>query len=80
MYAAQIFAAARKDLPSLDDDIRAGTFAPLREWLREKVHRLGSLPADGDELMVAVTGRRLDVSFFVGYLTDKYSALYGLSL
>jgi carboxypeptidase Taq len=78
MYAAQIFAAARKDLPTLDDDIRSGKFSPLREWLREKVHKLGSLPANGDELMTAVTGSPLDVSIFVKYLNDKYSALYGL--
>ena len=39
MYACQIYQAAAKDLPSLDEDIAAGKFAPLRTWLNEKVHK-----------------------------------------
>jgi carboxypeptidase Taq len=78
MYAAQIFAVATKDLPSLAEDIAAGKFGGLREWLREKVHKLGSLPANGDELMVAVTGEPLNVDIFLGYLKEKYCKLYKL--
>ena len=39
MYACQIYQAAAKDLPTLDEDIAAGKFAPLRTWLKEKVHK-----------------------------------------
>ena len=39
MYACQIYQAAAKDLPTLDEDIAAGKFAPLRTWLNEKVHK-----------------------------------------
>lgn len=39
MYACQIYQAAVKDLPTLDEDIAAGKFAPLRTWLNEKVHK-----------------------------------------
>lgn len=80
MYAVQIFEAAEKALPTLRADIAAGTFAPLREWLREKVHRLGSVPPNGDALMVAVTGEPLNVGIFLKYLKDKYGKLYGVAV
>jgi len=40
MYACQIYRAAEKDLPSLAEDVAAGRFAPLRAWLREKIHKV----------------------------------------
>ena len=45
MYAAQLYYAALKALPDLEENVKEGNFTPVREWLREKVHRLGSLPA-----------------------------------
>lgn len=39
---------------------------------------MGSLPASGDELMVAVTGSPLDPAVFLNYLTSKYTELYKL--
>lgn len=39
---------------------------------------MGSLPTSGDELMIAVTGAPLQPQVFLGYLRDKYSALYQL--
>ena len=50
----------------------------VQEWLNEKVHRVGSLPASGDELMEAVTGAPLQPQIFLGYLKAKYGALYHL--
>lgn len=78
MYAAQLFFAAKKDLPTLDQDIEQGEFSELREWLREKVHKLGSVPPTGDDLMTAVTGEPLNVGIFLDYLRTKYRALYHL--
>jgi len=78
MCAVQIFAAAREALPTLDEDIAAGRFAPLKMWLNEHVHKLGSLYPTADDLMVAVTGKPLDPQVFLQYLKDKYSQLYKL--
>ncbi|KAG2426831.1 hypothetical protein HXX76_012882 [Chlamydomonas incerta] len=78
MYATQIYAAAAKDLPGLEDQIRAGDFAPLKSWLNAKIHKLGSLHASGDELMTAATGGPLDPAVFLTYLNTKYSELYKL--
>lgn len=35
----QIFQAAQRELPGLDDDIAAGQFGRLKGWLNEKVHK-----------------------------------------
>lgn len=78
MAAVQIYDAAAKELPGLDAAIEAGDFAPLRRWLNDKVHALGSLHPTADDLLVAVTGKPIDPSIFLAYLKKKYSALYGL--
>jgi carboxypeptidase Taq len=41
VIAAQLWAAAARDLPDLESSIGAGELAPLGEWLREHVHRHG---------------------------------------
>merc|ERR1719222_1274794 len=65
MAAVQIFEAAQKELPDLDEQITAGDFAPLRQWLKEKVHSVGSLYPTADDLLEAVTGKPLDPQVFV---------------
>ncbi|KAL4523019.1 hypothetical protein Ndes2526B_g07832 [Nannochloris sp. 'desiccata'] len=78
MAAVQIFQAARKDLPNLDDDIAAGKFSELKSWLNEKVHKLGSLHPTADDLLEVVTGKPLDPQLFLDYLKTKYTKLYQL--
>ena len=71
-----------------------GDFAPLRNWLRAKIHVTGSLYPSGDLLCQhvrgqkklkpdltpsQVTGKPLEPKLFLDYLTQKYSQLYGLS-
>jgi carboxypeptidase Taq len=58
--------------------IPQGEFAPLKTWLNAKIHAVGSLHTNGDELMKAVTGHPLDPSVFLDYLKTKYTALYKL--
>ncbi|GFR49967.1 hypothetical protein Agub_g12106, partial [Astrephomene gubernaculifera] len=79
MYATQLYDAAAKDIPDLVDKIAAGDFKPLKSWLNANVHALGSLPASGDELMVAVTGAPLQPGVFLNYLRGKYGELYGIA-
>ena len=71
LYAAQIAAALERDVGSLDARIRAGDFAPLRDWLRENIHRHGrEFPAA--ELCRRATGEELDAAHFLRYLESKY--------
>lgn len=78
MSAVQIFETARGELPDLDEQVAAGDFAPLRQWLKEKVHSVGSLYPTADDLLEAVTGKPLDPQVFVKYIEAKYRALYQL--
>ena len=77
LYAAQIFARLRSDLPDLDEKIASGDFEPLLSWLRENVHRSGGI-YDPNDLIERITGEGLNPSYFVSYVTDKYSEIYRL--
>ena len=80
MYAAQFHQAAREELgeAAFDDAVRRGDFSLARNWLREKIHAVGSVFPSADELCAAVTGSRLDPSVYVSFLEKKYKTLYGL--
>lgn len=71
LYAAQFAAAMEKDLGTLDAKIRAGEFAPMREWLRERIHRHGR-EFSAAELCRRATGEDLDAGHFLRYLEGKY--------
>jgi carboxypeptidase Taq len=70
LMAAQLWSRAAADLPDLDDRLEAGDFAPLREWLREHVHRHGR-KYPPRELLQRVTGEELRVEPFLDYLRAK---------
>ena len=76
LYAAQFFGAARQALPDLDGQFSRGELTPLREWLRENIHRHGQRYRAG-ELVQVVTGKPLTHGPFIEYLTAKFKPLYG---
>lgn len=78
LYAAQLFAKAEEELGDQEIGFAKGEFAPLLDWLREKIHEPGGthLPKD---LIRHATGSDLDPSYFIRYLEKKYGALYMLS-
>jgi carboxypeptidase Taq len=70
LMAAQLWERLADDLPEVDEEIDRGEFAPVREWLREHVHRHGRtlMPR---ELLRRVTGEDLRVEPFLRYLRLK---------
>jgi carboxypeptidase Taq len=76
LYSAAIRDAMAQDL-AIDDLVRAGEFAPILTWLRERIHAVGAVPL-GEDLMREVTGKPLQVDSFMAYLEQKYGALYGV--
>jgi carboxypeptidase Taq len=70
LMAAQLWEALRADLPDIDDQLERGDFAPLKEWLRERVHRHGR-KLTPHELLARATGQELAVEPFVSYLRAK---------
>jgi carboxypeptidase Taq len=77
LYAAQFFEAARRALPDLDEQLARGQLLPLRDWLRENIHRHGRRYR-ARELIKVVSGRELTHRPFVEYLHAKFKPLYGL--
>lgn len=78
LYAAQLFAKANADLGGLDDQFRRGQFRPLRDWLREKVHRQGQRYRAA-ELVDRVTGKPLSPGPLLDHLRSKLGPLYGFA-
>lgn len=77
MYAAQFAHTIRKEIPEFDTLIAEGNFAPIREWLTDKIYRHGKSlkPA---EIIERVTGEELNPNYLADYLEQKYKAIYGL--
>jgi len=79
LYSASLFFAAERAMPDLTERIRRGELLPLRDWLRDNVHRPG-YRMSAEELVRKVTGQGLTDADFLRYLKGKYGALYGVSL
>jgi carboxypeptidase Taq len=77
LYAASLWKAMNRDIHGLEESVRTGSLSPIRNWLREKVHREG-FRHDAEALVTRVTGSGLTDADFVAYLQVKYGALYGM--
>jgi len=71
LIAAQLFEAAREAIPDLLETITQGEFAPLLSWLREWVHKKGSLLSTA-ELVESATGQPLGTASFERHLHHRY--------
>lgn len=78
LVAAQLWERARADLGDLDTLLARGELVPLREWLRERIHRHGSRwPAP--ELVEQATGRPVAVEPFLAHVRGLLREVYGVS-
>jgi carboxypeptidase Taq len=71
LNAAQLFAAALKQVPGLDADLQEAKYTRLLEWLREKIHRQGRRYSP-PELIERATGEPTRATYFMDYLKTKY--------
>ncbi len=76
-YAAQFFATAQLQLQDLEKEMAEGKTSALLQWLRDNIHSKGKFYTS-EELCKAVTGKTLDVSYFIDHLLHKYTAIYTL--
>jgi len=77
LISVQIFDQVKADIPSLADQIAAGKFDELLNWLRENVYQHGRkyTPA---ELVKRVTGTDLTAANYITYIRSKFSDIYDL--
>ena len=75
-YGAQILRTMEKEF-DVFAAVRAGDLNKIRDWLTEKVFSIASLKTP-DEWIRAITGEPLNVDYYLDYLEDKFTTLYGL--
>jgi carboxypeptidase Taq len=77
IISAQIWEKALTAMPDLYEQFERGEFMPLREWLRDTLHKHGR-KFTPRETMQRVVGGPITVGPFVRYLKSKFSEIYGL--
>jgi carboxypeptidase Taq len=71
VIAGQLYESLRADRPELDDELAAGQFTGLFDWLRQNVHCVAatvSMPA----LIRNATGKPLSAAAWLRYVEGKY--------
>jgi carboxypeptidase Taq len=71
VIAGQLNEAMRAARPALDEEIAAGQFGGVMDWLRDNVHGVGArLPVQ--DLIKQATGKPLSAAAYLRYLETKY--------
>jgi carboxypeptidase Taq len=71
VIAGQLYESLRSDRPELDDEVAAGQFAGLFDWLRQNVHSVAATVST-PELIRNATGKPLSAAAWVRYIEGKY--------
>src|SRR5262245_21176379 len=71
VIAGQLYESLRADRPELDDELAAGHFAGLFEWLRQNVHSVAATVST-PELIRNATGKPLSAAAWLRYIEGKY--------
>lgn len=77
IYAAQLNEVLRKKEPKLDEQIANGKTDSALNWLRENVHKKGSLFAP-DILIENTVNAKVTAEPLLNYLEEKYTDLFDL--
>ncbi|MDP3734145.1 MAG: carboxypeptidase M32 [Nanoarchaeota archaeon] len=77
MYSAMIFRQLQQDHPAVLKEISHGDFTTVRRWLKEKIHRHGSMYLS-EEIITKACRKNLTPDDFIDYLKNKYYSLYGI--
>lgn len=79
LYAAILHRSLEADLGDLGEVVRTGRLVDIKDWLSAKVHQVGHR-WEAEEIVRRATGQGLSVEPFLGYVREKYGALYGVKL
>jgi len=77
MIAAQLFAAAERELGELEEAFARGELRPLLDWLRDRIHRHGGR-YETPELVTRATGEPLSADPLLAYLRRNVEEVYGV--
>jgi carboxypeptidase Taq len=79
LISAQIWEKATADVPGLEDGFEQGEFGPLRDWLREHLHRHGRKFSPRETLERVAGSPEIDPEPYVRYLREKLVPIYGIA-
>ena len=71
LYAAQLFAALKKEVPAINEQIARGELTPVFNWLNRNIWSQGSYYTT-DELVTNATGESLNTRYFKEHLEQRY--------
>jgi|GEM_PF-2840790 Zn-dependent carboxypeptidase len=71
-----MLAAMKKDF-DVYASVAEGNLTPIVDWLGEKTHKDGGA-LDATDLLLQSCGAPFDPSYYIEYLTEKFSAIYQL--
>ncbi|MDP3963841.1 MAG: carboxypeptidase M32 [bacterium] len=77
--SCQLYEACHAAYPDLENHIAAGDLMPARHWLREHIHRHGSL-YDAKTLIKKATGKPLGCEALMRFFKKRYEDVYQTSL
>ena len=77
VMSVQIWEVLRRDLTDLDEQVEAGEFAGLRDWLRERLYRQGR-KLTPKETLAGLAGGPIDPEPYLSYLETRVGELYGI--
>ena len=76
LMSTQLFDAAKKAIPDLDELTAKGEFSELLSWLRKNVHQYGRRRSS-DEILRGATGSGLSEDSWLKYVDAKFGEVYG---
>lgn len=79
VFAAQLFDALSRDIAGVESDVRNSEFGSIRGWLRENIHRHGSVFTTS-ELIERATGESLSAGPFLSHAENRLSRVYDLAV
>ncbi|HEV8460764.1 MAG TPA: carboxypeptidase M32, partial [Gaiellaceae bacterium] len=79
LISAQIWEKITADVPDIYDGFEQGEFGPLRDWLREHLHRHGRKYTPSETLEKVVGTPEIDPEPYVRYLRQKLAGIYGIA-
>lgn len=74
--ASQIFAFMKEKMP-INDYLKQGNLTPIREFLRDNIHKYGATK-NTNEILKDVCGEEFMPDYYINYLKEKYTKLYNL--
>jgi carboxypeptidase Taq len=70
LLSAQFYYHMKRDL-NVEELVSEGNFGPIKDWLRERVHRYGSIYPP-KELLKKAIGEELDPDYFIRWVKERY--------